>query len=171
MTSISKKIIVFHASSTSSPALIQFRFRILMARCQVAEIFLLLVLNGTISRCFPKFSGCWSWTVRLTVSCWKLLPVAVPGDTLSHSWSILCCWSWMARLAIACPEGDVVILLSTLKLWQVCPLKSIIRRRSSMNKQWSMVYGQMLYEKTFRRIKMMSVGASTRKCRKEDLTP
>jgi len=25
----------------------------------------------------------------------------------------------MARLAIACPEGDVVMLLSTLTLWQV----------------------------------------------------
>ena len=63
--------------------IIQFRFRILMARCHVVDISMFQILMACCH--VAEFPCSCSWTALLAVGSWKIFPVAVPGNTSLQS--------------------------------------------------------------------------------------
>ena len=135
--------------------IIQFRFRILMACCHVADISMFQIL---MAHCHvAEFPCSCSWTALLAVGSWKIFPVAVPGNTLLQERQFSSCWSWMARLAIITSRKwsgwHVVMHAVDVRSAAGLSAKDSCRRRASWRtqvRQWSVVYG-LWYKKTIRR--------------------
>ena len=94
-------------NSNSSPALIQFRFRILndtISRC-LLKFFRFAILNGIIDRCCSKFSSSGSWAAQLAAVGEIFQLQILDGTNNRHSWRRS--WQHVAVVLIKCLKNAV----------------------------------------------------------------
>ena len=132
--------------------IIQFRFRILMACCHVADISMFQIL---MAHCHvAEFPRSCSWTALLAVGSWKVYFRLRFLVTRCYDGDFQCCWSRMARLAIIASRRrsgwHVVMYAVDVRSAAGLSAKDSCQRRASWRKrvrQWSVVYGQC-YQKS-----------------------
>ena len=147
--------------------IIQFRFRILMACCHVADISMFQILMARchvadismfqilMAHCHvAEFPCSCSWAALLAVGSWKIYFRLRFLVTRCYDGDFQCCWSRMARLAIIASRRrsgwHVVMHAVDVRSAAGLSAKDSCRRRASWRKrvrQWSVVYGQW-YQKS-----------------------